>query len=73
MPYLSGLNRDKRVPPTVDQLLVIGDPDQGALKETGDRLGTAQTRGYVLHPDFENHGDTLLCELSASGQESLPT
>jgi hypothetical protein len=41
MSYLSGVNRHKRVPPTVDQLLVIGDPDHGALKETGDRLGTA--------------------------------
>ena len=40
MSYLSGVNRDKRVPPTVDQLLVIGDPDQGTLKKTGDGLGT---------------------------------
>ncbi len=38
--YLSGVNRHKRMPLTADQLLVIGDPDQGTLKKTGDGLGT---------------------------------
>lgn len=48
MSYRSWVNRDKRVPPAVDQLFVLGDPDQRALKETGDGLGSKHNPGELL-------------------------